>query len=179
MGFDSVNCGQRVDPSSPGQKKGKKEPPAPSPEAIGRALADRAIALAPRPVLAIAPSRVGLTGLESYFWLEEEPRPIRAVADVAGLRVEAEARPVEYIWSFGDGIDKVTTDAGRPWKPSRPGSIAHLYERRGTYDVSVEVMWEARWRIGAGAWRHLGYFSNSDAVDYPVRQIVAVLSRPR
>ncbi|MCA1674211.1 MAG: hypothetical protein LC799_19145, partial [Actinobacteria bacterium] len=74
---------------------------------------------------------------------------------------------------------KTTSGPGRPWTRSRDGTIAHLYERRGSYDVGVEVIWQARWRIGDGEWQPLGYFSTSDATDYPVRQIVALLVKPR
>lgn len=168
-----TQCG---DFDGPNKKKTKARP---TPEQLAAAAADRAIALAPRPRLRMAPSAVGLTGLPSYFWVRPRPQPIRAVAEVPGLRVEAEARPVQYVWDFGDGAERVTTYPGRPWRRQRPGNIAHTYERRDRYEVSVEVIWEARWRIGAGPWRHLGFFSNSDADDYPVRQVVAVLARVR
>jgi hypothetical protein len=151
--------------------------PRPTPEQLARIAADRAIALALEPDLRIAPARVGLTGLDSFFWLAEEPRPISAVAQVPGLEVTAEARPMQYVWDFGDGDEKVTDHPGRPWRPTLAGNVAHLYESRGRYDVGVEVIWQARWRIGAGAWQHLGYFSNSDAATHPVRQMVPVLTR--
>ncbi len=111
----------------------------------------------------VAPADRGLTGLDSYVWLEREPRPATATAGVGGLTVTAEARPVQYVWSFGDGPEEVTLHPGREWRRGRPGNIAHVYETHGDYDISVEVIWEARWRIGSGAWRSLGYFSNSDA----------------
>lgn len=129
------------------------------------------------PELEIAPAQLGLTGLDSYFWLAEEPRPISAIAQVPGLEVTAEARPVQYVWDFGDGDERVTDHAGRPWTPTRDGNVAHLYESRGRYDLGVEVIWQARWRIGGGGWQHLGYFSNSDTTSYPVRQMVPVLTR--
>jgi hypothetical protein len=129
------------------------------------------------PELEVAPAQVGLTGLDSYFWLSEEPRPISASAQVPGLRVTAEARPVQYVWDFGDGDEEVTDHAGRRWSPELEGNVSHLYESRGRYDLRVEVVWQARWRIGGDEWRHLGYFSNSATTSYPVRQIVPVLTR--
>jgi hypothetical protein len=122
---------------------------------------------------------VGLTGLASYFWLARRPRPITATAGVPGLTVTAQARPIQYVWDFGDGAEKVTRKSGRPWRARRPGSIGHVYETRGRYRTGVEVVWEARWRIGRGAWRPLGYFANSDDRRYRVRQVIAVLVRPR
>ena len=133
--------------------------------------------LAPQPRLAIAPGRIGLTGLESYFWLAEPVAPITATAAVRGIRVIAEAAPAHYLWRFEPGADLMTNDPGRPWTESRPGNIGHTYETKGHYDVSVEVVWRARWRIGTGAWRDLGFFSTLDSRPYPVQEIVPVLTQ--
>jgi hypothetical protein len=118
---------------------------------------------------------VGLTGLDSFFWLAQQPQPISASAGV----VTAEARPSQYAWDFADGHNKTTSSSGRRWTPRREGNIAHMYETRGSYDVSVDVIWTARWRIGSGPWQPLGYFTTSDSATYPVRQVVALLVRPR
>ncbi|MGH2756245.1 MAG: hypothetical protein ACRDI3_00475 [Actinomycetota bacterium] len=123
----------------------------------------------------MAPRAVGLTGLESYFWLAERPRRIRAQATVARLVVTAEARPVQYVWTFGDGTDRVTRGPGRRWTRRRPGTIGHTYEASNRYRLLVEVIWEARWRLGTGPWRPLGYFTNSDTRGYRVREVIAVL----
>lgn len=151
----------------------------PSPEAVARRLADRAIRIAPRPQLRLAPGRRGLTGLPSYFWLAQRPRRIQAAAGAGGVTVTAQARPVQYVWTYGDGTDAVTRRPGRRWTRARAGSIPHTYETKGRYDLTVEVIWHARWRIGAGGWRSLGFFSNSDTRGYRVRSIVPVLVRAR
>ncbi len=173
----SPDCGSFVPATEPQVPERPATPRRrqPSPEDVALSLMDRAIALAPDPQLRLAPARVGLTGLDSFFWLASPPRPITAAAGVGGFSVTAEARPIQYVWDFGDGVNKTTSHSGRRWSRRRPGNIPHLYETRGRYDVAVEVIWEARWRLGAGAWRHLGYFSTSDSVDYPVRQVVALL----
>ena len=145
------------------------------PEAIARRFMDRAIALAPKPKLRITPRRRGLAGLESYFFLAERPRPIRAQANAGGFTVTAEARPIQYIWTFGDGSDTVTRHHGRRWTKKRPGNIDHVYETKRRYRVRVEVIWRARWRIGLGPWRTLGYFTNADSARYRVGELVPVL----
>lgn len=111
---------------------------------------DRAVAAATIPELRLAPSAVGLTGLDSFVWLANRPEPIEAVASVPGLTVIAQARPVQYVWDFGDGATAVTSHPGRPWSPQQPGDIAHLYEVRGAYSVGVEVIWSARWQVTGG-----------------------------
>jgi hypothetical protein len=136
---------------------------------------DRAMARAEPPKLQVAPGAVGLTGLESYFWLARRPPDVSATAELPGLAVTAAASPVQFVWDFGDGFDHVSLTHGRPWTAGRPGNIGHLYETRGRYEISVEVIYEARWRINSGPWQPLGYFSNSDARPYPVRQMRAVL----
>ena len=160
-----------------GQPTGPRPDVQPSPEQVALILFDRARALAAMPPLQIAPSRWGLTGLESYFWLARPPRPIVATAGVRGLTVTAEARPVQYVWEFGDGRELTTSHPGRRWTLAHPGDIGHLYETAATYAVAVDVIWAARWRVSGGAWQPLGYFTTTDSRDYRVREVIAVLTR--
>ena len=175
------DCISFVSPTPPEPARGARQrrAPRPSPEQLAQSAYDRMISLAPRPQLGIAPSRTGLTGLDSYFWIANDLRPISATAGVPGLTVTAEARPVQYLWNFGDGNDLSTSHPGRPWSPSRPGDVVYLYERKGRYEVVVEVVWAARWRANGGPWRDLGYFSNTDSAPYPVREMIPVLVRRR
>ena len=87
--------------------------------------------------------------------------------------------------SLGDAIgrdrkadDLRPLDRHQRWTRRQSGNIAHMYEARDRYDVSVDVIWEARWRIGTNPWQHLGYFTTSDSADYPVRQVIALLVKP-
>ncbi|MGH2791804.1 MAG: hypothetical protein ACRDJ0_12595 [Actinomycetota bacterium] len=146
--------------------------PGPSP---GRII-DRVIELVAAPDLELAPAEVGLTGLETYVWIDA-PEDVLVTAVAGGTTVQARAFPSQYLWAWGDGDDTLTYDSGRPWTRHQPGTIEHIYETRGRYDLSVEVVWEAQWRIGGGPWQPLGFFSLSDTVDYPVRQIQSRLTR--
>lgn len=164
-----------ADPDNNPRPGGDSGPPPPSPEEIVAMAIDRAIALAPDPQLEVAPARVGLTGLESYFWLADPPTAISATAGVSGLTVTAQAVPVQFVWDFGDGEELATTSPGARWTPRSGGDISHLYETKGSYDLSVEVIWAASYSINGGAWTSIGYFSTSDTRPYPVREMVAVL----
>jgi len=176
-----TDCVLPPDPSSPAAPAASPggettaAAPAPSPEELALIAADKAMALAPSPVIEVAPEQTGLTGLDSFFWLAEAPGPITATAGVSGLSVTAEARPVEYVWDFGDGREQVTTDPGRPWTRASDGSISHLYETKGSYDLGVEIVWRARWRADDGPWQELGMFSNSAGQAYSVKEVVSVL----
>ena len=152
--------------------RGPRAPQPPSPARI----IDRVIELVAAPELGIAPSVIGLTGLETYVWVER-PAPVSVAASAGATTVEARAAATQYLWDWGDGSDTLTYHPGRAWSRYREGSIGHLYERHGRYDLSVEVVWEAQWRINGGAWRGLGFFSLPDSVDYPVRQVQARLTR--
>lgn len=156
---------------------GRRRPPRPSPESLAQAAYDRMISLAPSPELDLAPARIGLTGLPSFFWVGNDLRPVTATAGVRGLTVTAEARPVRFLWDFGDGATRTTQHPGRPWSKGRRGNVGHVYETKGRYEPSVTVVWAARWRRNGGAWNDLGYFSTTGSADYPVREMIAVLVR--
>jgi hypothetical protein len=164
-------------PTKPAKNGKRSKRPTVSPQVLAQVAVDRAIALAGKPGFHLSPARVGLTGLDTYFWVAPPPRPVSAQAAVPGVRVTAQARPVQYMWRFGDGEHLVTSGPGRPWTRTRPGSIAHQYQTRSRYAVSVQVMWVATWRIGAGHWRPLGTFATEATRSFPVRQAVAVLTK--
>ena len=152
-----------------------RRPQPPSPEQVAGALFDRAVALAPDPELDVAPARLGLTGLPSYFWLSDPLEPLTATATAGPFTITAEAHPADYVWDFGDGGLVTTSGSGREWRARQHGSIAHSYETAGRYDLSVEVLWVARWRTGSGPWRPLGTFSTSDTRPYGVRELLTWL----
>jgi hypothetical protein len=153
--------------------------PSPEPVDLLPAAFDKARDLAVSPTIEIAPARLGLTGLASFFWLAEEPPIVSATAEVPGLSVTAEATPVRYVWHFGDGSNLVTDHPGRPWTFHRPGNVAHTYETKAIYDLTAEVVYEARWRTNGGPWQPLGFFSTADSTDYQVQELIAVLARSR
>jgi len=159
---------------APEQRDGRG-PRGPQPPGPGRII-DRVIELVAAPELEIALSEIGLTGLETYVWIDE-PRPVGVTAAAGGTTVEARAYPTQYLWDWGDGNDTLTSGSGRAWSEYSPGTIEHVYETIGRYELSVEVVWETQWRINGGGWQALGLFSLGDRVDYPVRQVQSRLTR--
>ena len=147
-----------------------------SPELVALRLFDRMVALAGTPELELAPAEIGLTGMPTYVWLQDEPEPVRATAEVPGLTVEAQAAPKQYIWTFGDGGQVITDHPGSPWTRARPSSIDHLYETKGRYRIAVKVTYYARYRINGGPWRPLGAFRTSDSRPLPVRELIPMLT---
>lgn len=176
-----ADCVSFVSPPPPEPVRGRRDraPARPSPQAVAQRAYDRMISLAADPELDLAPARIGLTGLRSYFWVSNELRPISATAGVRGVTVTAEARPVRFLWDFGDGTKRQTQHPGRPWTRSRPGNVGHVYETKGRYEPGVTVVWAARWRVNGGAWQDLGYFSTAGSAEYPVREMISVLVRRR
>ena len=177
-----VDCHARVTPTRDrpdNERRRRRRAPKVSPEQLASIAYDRARSLAPEARLEVTPNGVGLTGLPSYFHLDSPPQPITATASAGGVTVTAAAQPVQYVWDFGDGRNSVTTHSGRPWSRKRPGNVDHLYERVGRYELAVEVIWQAQWRVNGGPWQPLGYFSTSDSRSYPVHQVRSALVRRR
>ena len=71
----------------------------------------------------------------------------------------------------------MTRDPGRRWTPRRDGSIEHTYEAARTYDLRVTIEWSASWSLNGGPAQPLGSFTTSDSVEYPVREVIAFLTR--
>jgi hypothetical protein len=164
----------RPDNNSP-NGRGRPGGGGPSVGALVNAARDRAVALAAVPQIRIAPPREGVTGLTSYFWLAQAPQPISATASAGPVTVVAQAHPAEYVWNFGDGSDHVGDGPGRPWTRQHSGGIGHMYETKAVYDVTIDVVWEARWQLNGGPWQPLGYFTTSDEREYPVQEVITVL----
>jgi hypothetical protein len=120
------------------------------------------------------PDRPGLTGLETYLWVEGIGIWTPPQTTLEGTQVEVQAWPIEYRWDTGDGTPQpgtrppsehtytVTCPATADPAASlacggsreRPHAV-HVYETKssigrpaeGAYTVSVTVVWQARYRV--------------------------------
>lgn len=159
---------RRIDPE-PGSR------PSESPREIAESLR-REIPM-PDVTVRINPD-TGLTGSESWFWIEGyEGETITNGTDAFGALIEVEARPTRYEWLFGDGASKVVDSTGRAY-PER-SEITHVFERASStgHEVRVRFVFEVRYRIAGGPWISLPGITRSTAVAYRVRESQAVISR--
>jgi hypothetical protein len=102
--------------------------PITNPAVVGAAVAKR-LGLSPGEIKA-SPADSGMTGAESWFWLEPAPQPAELSVTLGGETVTVSAEP-EVEWRFGDGSE-LTGGAGVPYEAgaSPAGAIRHLYETR-------------------------------------------------
>ena len=167
-----------------------------SPAAIAASVADR-LELAPGQIVTSPPrTAAGLTGADSWFWLEPAPGREELSVALAGVRVTVVAEPAHVEWRFGDAAS-VRAGAGVPYRAGPPpeNSVRHRYETRclpgdrgrnpyvlascgvGGYRVEAVVLWQisfqASGRVAASG--SLPARTTETAIDYPVSEARAFL----
>ena len=127
-------------------------------------------------VIRVNPSGPGLTGLASWFWLDD-PGVVETSADLEGWHVEGTARVDRWVWRVGDAT-YTTTSAGSEADPA----VEHVFERRGSVEVSVERSWTGSYTVsGYGISYTVDGLATDDAssVDYEVIEVRGVLDEDR
>jgi hypothetical protein len=108
----------------------------------------------PAAAVGVSPDRRGLTGLESWYWVEGyDGAPLTDSVSGFGIRVDVEARPAAVRWDFGDGTEPA--DAGLGLPPPQRSTVTHVYERRSPepgYAVRVDFELATRYRVDGGDW---------------------------
>jgi len=123
---------------------------------------------------------VGLVALPSWFWVEGyDGLPITASDTLDGTTVEVEITPTSYHWTFGDGAALESTSLGQHYPEE--SDIRHTYEQSslsvgGTFPVSVEITFSARYRVDGGPWQPLDPITRSFTTAYPVQQLQSILT---
>lgn len=121
---------------------------------------------------------VGLSGSESWFWVEGySGAPITNGTDAFGRAVEVEAKPTRYEWSFGDGTTIASDSVGRAY-PER-SEVTHIFQRASAsgYQVTVRFVFDVRYRVDGGSWLALPGITRTASTTYRVRESQAVISR--
>jgi len=120
----------------------------------------------------------GITGLDTYVGvaIPEDHETQLASATGVTLDVFIEVSGIEIDW--GDSrVDNFPADAealsGYP-----DGVAVHIYEVKDDsgYDLEISYAWTARWRIAGGIWEFLSVPDTTTSVDYPVAEIVSVIT---
>jgi len=140
------------------------------------ALAQEASSRQPWPQLKVGVSPdIGLTGLDSWFWLVGTATMPQASATAGPLTVTVRAALVDVLWDFGDG-DRFDSglEVGQAF-PSRSG-IRHVYQtdsyrRPNGYAVLANLRFGVWYSVNSGPWRYLGTKVRSYNRPYLVNQI--------
>jgi hypothetical protein len=131
----------------------------------------------PTPDLSPSPGD-GVTGLETFIGLPIPDDHSTQLASATGSTLDVFIEVSGIIVDWGDGeIDSMPADsdafAGFP-----TGAVIHVYEVKDEtgYALAVSYDWTARWRVSGGVWEFLAVPNTSTSVDYPVAEIVSVIT---
>lgn len=160
--FYALSCGnvvgivwRQLTPTTP--SSGAASPGSPGRAAIDTFYHLSQVVNAPPLAIGINPAVDGITGLESYFWLNGYGgTPIDVVTQTAGASIELKATLRAFTWDFGDGTSAfTTTSVGTPY-PQGVSDIRHTYDVRsdrsasatdGKYVVRVTASLDASFRV--------------------------------
>jgi len=124
------------------------------------------------------PNRVGLVGLDTWFWLAPRPETPSVEETYLGSRYIVTATPIAASWDFGDGsIDRSSDSSGFGHAYPEPSSVTHTYQAhsRDGYAVRAAIRYEVTWASVVGG-RAFGPYPLGSAelpahpLVYPVQQ---------
>lgn len=126
----------------------------------------------PKPGPHIAPGWA-VTGRKSYLETGSTPTA-QFTRDTPRGQLVIDATGPYYV-DWGDGTSGGPySEAGLPWPD---GTITHVYERIGTYDVAVTQRWSATWHLGGESGRLGGLRTDGRIDDFPAQDLQAVRNR--
>nr|MDT0665536.1 hypothetical protein [Micromonospora sp. DSM 115978] len=136
-------------------------PTAAGPDVVGLAEQARNQLRLAGPAIGMSPVADQLVRLPTWLWLDPGGwNQVAATAAAGGVSVTAVARPVEVVWSLGDGATVTCSGPGTAFPAgadpeSASPDCGHTYTRRsldepgGTFAVTATVRWDVTW-AGAG-----------------------------
>jgi hypothetical protein len=137
--------------------------------------------LVPNVELGINPTNDGITGFESWFWIDGfdgtvTGPPITALGMVIDVRMSTGS--VE--WHFGDGT-VVTGDLGRAYPEE--STVRHTYQHKSvtsgdperTYTVQAVISLVPEYRVDGGPWITLPRLATTATAPYRVREVQATV----
>jgi hypothetical protein len=160
-------------------------PPVYSPEVLARLA--RARLNLPHVVVELNPAGDQLTNLPAWLSLDRSSWSAQsATASVPGVSVTATARPVQAVWSMGDGGRVVCAGPGTPWIGGTDPAAAspdcgYVYRHSsasatgGVFTVSVTVSWQVTW-AGAGYSGTIAGLTTTGTVQVRVQESQAIIT---
>jgi hypothetical protein len=128
----------------------------------------------PPVTIAASPAR-GLTGLDSWFWIDgTDGAPMTLSRTDFGISVDLEVRLVGVAWDFGDGTH---VDAGLGKQYPARSDVTHTFESKGSRTVSAAFRFAARYRVDGAEWIDLGAVPRSTTAAYDVVEVRSLLVR--
>lgn len=129
----------------------------------------------PTPDLSPEPG-FGVTGIDTYLGVEI-PEPHAAVLSAGGLALQLEIEVSRIIVHWGDGTITSHPADGPALVAGPDGPAVHMYEKKiPEAQLVVAYSWAVRWRPVGSAWMILAVPDTLTAVEYPVSEIVSVIS---
>lgn len=137
-------------------------------------LADLASFRPARPSLSGEPAGFGVVGMPANLVATASEQSIPGT--VLGWDVTVRFTPVAFVFDHGDGTSAVASTGGATWESLgqaqfTPTATSHAYGRRGTYDVSVTVRYEASVDFGSGTWRPVPGYVTASTGGYAVEVV--------
>ncbi|MDQ6526459.1 hypothetical protein RB608_22760 [Nocardioides sp. LHD-245] len=146
---------------------GADEPPALTAEDVRRAFAELKL---PAGTLTIQPpDGLTLVNFRTNFYTTSTD-PISTTVTLLGQPVTLEATPATFVWHFGDGESRSTTEPGAPYPDL---TITHNYLRKGEYLPSLSTTYTGRYRIADGGWQAIPGTVTIDGQGQSLRAIEA------
>jgi hypothetical protein len=119
------------------------------------------------------PGRVGLVGLDTWFWLAPAPATLKIDETYLGSQYVVTATPMAASWDFGDGSTMQATGSsgfGRAYP--QQSSVTHTYQAHSQagYAVRAIIRYDVTWSAVAGG-RSFGPYPLG-SIEIPARPLV-------
>ena len=128
------------------------------------------------PAAAVEAPRYTLVNLKTTLFTK--PPSINRSLTIIGYNVDVEIRPASYQWQWGDGSSTTTSTPGKPYPSTEvTHTYVHATDKGETLELSVDVTYEARYRVDAGPWQTIPDVLTipGASTSMPVKQASAVL----
>jgi hypothetical protein len=118
-----------------------------------------------------------LVNIESWFWIDPgDWEPVTGSAEAGPVEVTVTATPGTLVIDPGDGSPALECPGGgTPYSRGASSTCTHTYERSGTYQASVTIVYDVAFSSNIGAGGPLGPLTpDAVTVEIPVEEAQAL-----